>query len=274
MYIFDRIFTNLIVFVAICSSRYIKNESPFLFLQLDADGKGGFNTVDEGAIRGLHRNKHYYEHRIPKKKKKSPSQDDEDAPAYDVVKLQFVSKWLEDPQILTSTKICCDPSRPYGLVPVSGGMAYNTWPGFEAAKLPAVPESMEQEAMERFYDHILKCVQDGEVAVYLMNYFANIFQRPWAKTKVAILLQGVEGCGKGTIFDTIRAVMGDTVSFQTGNPTQHLFSRFSTGFKNKAFVQVPPPCLLTHYSHALAKKPLFLIHLHHADCRGKGRACF
>jgi len=72
----------------------------------------------------------------------------------------------------------------------------------------------------------------------VMDYFDNIFQRPWAKTQVAILLQGVEGCGKGTIFDTIRAVMGDGVSYQTGKPNQDLFSRFSVGFKNKVFVQI------------------------------------
>lgn len=223
----------------------MKNICPFFFMQLDpsVDGQGGFNIVEENAVRGIHRNVYYYEHRLPKKRKRScPSTEDNDntpLDQYEVVKLPFVTKWLQDPKILTIAKICCDPSRPHGLLPIAqDSVAYNTWPGFKAARLPPVPESVEQEAMARFYAHVLKCVQEEAVALYMMDYFANIFQRPYAKTKVAILLQGVQGCGKGAIFDTIRAVMGEMVAFQTGDPAQDLFSRFSTGFKNKVLVQV------------------------------------
>lgn len=243
--------TNLIVFVT--THRYIKIRNPTFFLQLNADGKGGFNATNRESIKVDYENKYYYEHRLQKKKKNS--EDSEDATVYETIQLPFVVKWFKDREILTSQRVCCDPARPMGLVPVSDGMAYNAWPSFKAAKLPSVPKSVEKEAMTRFYGHVIKCVRDEVVATYMMDYFANIFQRPWAKTQVAILLQGVEGCGKGTIFDTIRAVMGDGVSYQTGKPNQDLFSRFSVGFKNKVFVQVRPPTL----THSLMYLPQALV---------------
>jgi hypothetical protein len=255
--------------VFVTTHRYIKIRKPTFFLQLKADGKGGFNTTNRETIKVDYENTYYYEHRLQKKKKKN-SEDSEDETVYETIQLPFVVKWFKDREILTSQHICCDPARPMGLIPVSDGMAYNAWPGFKAATLPSVPKSVQEEAMTRFYSHVIKCVRDEVVATYIMDYFASIFQRQWAKTKVGLLLQGVEGCGKGTIFDQIRAVMGDGVSYQTGKPNQDLFSRFSVGFKNKVFVQVGPPSLTLHSFMYLPQALVPNTHTWYADRRGKG----
>jgi energy-coupling factor transporter ATP-binding protein EcfA2 len=94
------------------------------------------------------------------------------------------------------------------------------------------------EAIERFAQHILDVVGNEKVLDFLLDYFASIIQHPEKKTGVVILLQGPQGCGKGTIFDTFREIIGHDASFQTAKPKAQLFGRFSNGLKNRVFVQV------------------------------------
>ena len=214
---------------------YFKNEIPFNFIQLDSVKIGKYNAISQDTIRGARRNTYYYEHREITKK-----DSDNENPEYQTTRRHFIDKWLNDPKILTTHSLCFNPSRPHGLIPTdNNSLLYNTWTGFAAEKIMPVSETVEKEAMDVFYGHVRKCMEE-KAADYIMDYIANMFQRPCSKTKVAILLQGVEGCGKGTIFDTVRKIMGDQASFQTGKPTQDLFSRFSQGFKNKVLVQVTP----------------------------------
>jgi len=118
---------------------------------LNADGKGGFNATNQETIKVDYENKYYYEHRLQKKKKNS--EDSEDATVYETIQLPFVVKWFKDREILTSQRVCCDPARPMGLVPVSDGMAYNAWPGFKAGKLPSVRPQIRGEGG---YDPLLQ----------------------------------------------------------------------------------------------------------------------
>ena len=215
--------------------KYIKNENPFIFIQLDPIKAGEYTTISKDTIKGARQNTYYYEHKEITKK-----DGDNQNPEYKTKRCSFVDEWLSDPEILTTQSLCFNPSCPPGIIPTGqNSLMYNTWNGFAAEKLVPVSETVEQEAMGVFYRHVVKCVEK-ESADYIMDYIANMFQHPCSKTGVAILLQGVQGCGKGTIFDTIRKVMGDQASFQTGKPTQDLFSRFSQGFKHKILVQVIP----------------------------------
>ena len=94
------------------------------------------------------------------------------------------------------------------------------------------------EAFKRFAQHIFDVVGDEKVRDFLLDYFASIIQHPENKTGVVILLQGPQGCGKGTIFDTFRKIVGHDASFQTAKAKAQLFGRFSNGLKNRVFVQV------------------------------------
>ena len=205
---------------------------------MDINGQGDFNVIDEGAIRGVHRNKHFYEHRLTKN---NQSKNDDDTPTYYIVKLPFVPKWLEDIDIRTSMGLCCDPARPRGFVQVVGGLMYNTWGGFYAERINQVSLSKENEAMTCFEDFTLTVVGDKPFVMYMMDYFANIIQHPESKTQVGILLQGEHGCGKSTIFNVWRAIVGKDSSTQTAKPVEDYFSRFSVGLKSKVLAQVCPP---------------------------------
>jgi len=196
-----------------------------------------FNVIDEHAIRVVHRDKHFYEHRLKENKNKQ-SENDDGTPTYKIVKILFVSRWLEDNNILTSRELCCDPTRPWGLIQAEGVPTYNTWSGFYAERLRPVPLCMEIEAMACIEDVILKVTADRPFTTYMMDYFANIIQHPESKTQVGILLQGPMGCGKSTIFNLWRAIVGKESSSVTGKPNEDYFSRFSTGLKNVVIAQI------------------------------------
>ena len=74
---------------------------------------------------------------------------------------------------------------------------------------------------------------------WILDYLANIVQRPHKKTQIAILLYGMQGVGKGIIFEFFRKyVLGEKITFNTSNPGRDLFDKFGNGFVNKIFVQV------------------------------------
>jgi len=72
------------------------------------------------------------------------------------------------------------------------------------------------------------------------QWVAHILQHPEKKTGVCVLLQGSQGCGKGTIFDPIREIVGHDATFQCSGPKakDQLFGKFSVGLKNTVFVQI------------------------------------
>ena len=241
--------------------KYIKNEDPFMFIRIGSAKAKECNTVPKDTVKEARQITYYDSHKSSKAKGYSTVSKDTvksarqntyyfshklitdkggggENPEYETKRCSFVDVWLNDPEILTTQSLCFNPSHPPGLIPAdNNSFMYNTWTGFAAEKFNPVSETVEQEAMRVYYGHVVKCV-GKEVADYIMDYIANMFQYPCSKTGVAILLQGLQGCGKGTIFDTIRKVMGDQASKQTGNPTQDLFSRFSDGLKHRVLVQV------------------------------------
>ena len=57
---------------------------------------------------------------------------------------------------------------------------------------------------------------DEEVYEYILNWFAQVLQKPCQKTKTCLVLKSIEGTGKGIFIDMIGKIMGnDTYLFCT-----------------------------------------------------------
>jgi hypothetical protein len=69
---------------------------------------------------------------------------------------------------------------------------------------------------------------------YLMDWTAHMFQCPALMAQVAVLLQGVEGCGKGTFAEAIRTIMGQHAIY-ISNPA-HLTGHFNEHLRDTVFV--------------------------------------
>jgi hypothetical protein len=63
---------------------------------------------------------------------------------------------------------------------------------------------------EKFYDHIwsVVCRHNKEHYDYLMNWMARLVQHPELKCRVAVVLQGLKGSGKGTLVQPLLRIFG------------------------------------------------------------------
>jgi len=152
----------------------------------------------------------------------------------DIVEQLFIRKWILDKNKKFVEKIDIDPR---GTEPD----VYNLWRDFTASELPPVPDEHVLELIQPITRHFDDVVTSGVSAhtQFIHDYLANIIQRPWQKTQVALSLYGSQGCGKGIVFEFFRLkVLGTHCSYQTSKPENDLFGRFANGAVNRVCVQV------------------------------------
>ena len=150
-------------------------------------------------------------------------------------KVLFINRWMGDVRIREVTRIVCDPKN-------AEPNAYNMWNGFVAERLPPVASAAEVEALVApIVHHIGRVMTDDDAGHtgWVLDYLANILQRPHQKTQVAISFFGKQGCGKGILFDFFRTkILGTNCSKQTSNPLADLFGGFASGLVNSVMVQI------------------------------------
>lgn len=153
----------------------------------------------------------------------------------DIVKMPFITMWLKDPNKRMVEKIVVDPTKTMQGV-------YNMWKGFDAEKLPPIQDNTTVlELIKPITKHVNDVITEGNVAhtEFIHHYLANMLQRPWQKSQVAISLYGAQGCGKGIIFEFFRQkILGTHCSFQTSKPENDLFGRFANGAVNRVCIQI------------------------------------
>ena len=139
--------------------------------------------------------------------------------------MSFISAWFDDIDKRVVDRIVMDPTNKIKSV-------YNMWRGFAAEKLPPVETECIDELIKPMIRHINDVITGGvkEHTDWILDYLANIIQRPANKTQVAISLYGLQRCGKGIIFEFFRhKVLGKHCSYQTPKPERDLFGRFANG---------------------------------------------
>jgi hypothetical protein len=79
---------------------------------------------------------------------------------------------------------------------------YNLWRGFALQPSPG--------ECKRYLDHLrgIVCRDDGARYEYLLNWMARTVQRPGETGQTAIVMRGVQGCGKGTAIEEFGLVFG------------------------------------------------------------------
>lgn len=98
-----------------------------------------------------------------------------------------------------------DPSSPNEIITVSGGRVFvNTY----VRSYPQADPAGQADAEEQFMGHLYNLLEEKEHARTLMDFLAYMVQHPGKKIRWAVLLQGVDGCGKGFIADTMAVVLG------------------------------------------------------------------
>jgi hypothetical protein len=160
----------------------------------------------------------------------------EGKPGFDLISLSAFNHWLENRFLETSsTKIPLakhwlrhpDRRQYEGLVFLPGRKEpryYNLWRGFSVQP--------RLGSCQLFLDHLFYNVCQGEVALYLwiVGWFADLFQNPGNKCGTSVVIRGKMGTGKTIVGKIIGSLLGDhyvVVSdprYVTGRFNSHLVS--------------------------------------------------
>ena len=165
---------------------------------------------------------------------------------------RFFNAWTDDPTSRTYNAIVCDPSKDSV---DTGPEDLNVWPGFVASLIAEISDldavkDLVQPIVLHIRDVIVNGVEDH--AEWLLDWMANIVQRPEQKTQVPVVISGKQGVGKGIIFDFFREfVLGFAVTTQVQNASQDLFSRFANKHVNKVLLQMDEGDGLSKYADHL-----------------------
>ena len=200
--------------------RCFKVLSPFAYAHLIDDQTKEPDLYTPIALKQLYANLYYFER---------------DGQTQEWRKQLFVPRWMGDVRIKQVKRIVVDP------VVADDGANYNMWPGFAAAGLPTVQEADVADLIEPIVRHIYDVYANGhgETTEFLLDYFANLVQRPDRPSHVALSLWGRSGVGKGMPLTFMREkVLGKAVTYQTANPENDLLGRFQNGCVNRVLVQV------------------------------------
>jgi hypothetical protein len=143
--------------------------------------------------------------------------------------LPFLTKWYRDDQPRGYEKVDCIP--PGVAVPPK---TFNTWPGFRAETLPAVPDDQVEELVRPVIGHLrnVMCKTEEEVQFFLA-WKAHQVQKPADKSEVGIILSGPQGAGKSIeSLWYVESVLGKSVAMQTAE-VQSILGPHSTSLQNK-----------------------------------------
>lgn len=178
-----------------------------------------------------------------------PSGDDENEP---FEKKLFITRWLKEEDMRQCEEVVCDPTSLPGL-----GDNFNIWQEFAVKAIPQNTHFTLEERIEmnkpqlrHIYDVYANEVQYD--ADFFVDWMARILQQPQNPTRVAISLYGLQGVGKGIIFEWFRVhVLGLHCSFQTSKPERDLMGTFANGMVGKVLVQVDEVKSLHEFSDKL-----------------------
>jgi len=144
--------------------------------------------------------------------------------------MNFSTSWLKDPERKTYRKIDCFPTK--RLCPEN---VFNSWVDYEMECVEKYNEN--PEALKDFlYLLYLLAGKNKEHALYLEKWIAHIIKFPHLKTEICIVLQSVEGVGKGYLIQMLRKMLGSTKVFETTNPEKEVWGTFNSGVDGSVIV--------------------------------------
>ena len=197
---------------------YWKCANPVGYVRVD-DKTGEICILSQNKMRDLLCDKYYHQ----------PSQTSR------IEGVPLGARWIADDKKRRYARIVVDPTMRHDPT------EYNMWHGFAAEKLPPVPHDEIADLVKPLLNHVFEVLASGQEKEfnYIVDWMSFLVQKPERRTQTLLLFYGMQGTGKGLIWDFLREkVLGQHVCTQTANAKQDLFDRFSNGFLHKRLVQL------------------------------------
>lgn len=144
--------------------------------------------------------------------------------AYEGERMKTLSlHWLEDGRRRQYEGVVFCPQQD------AGPRWYNLWQGFT---VKPVEGPANHPSLDAFLDHALNNVCSGNAKEFnwLMGFFAHLIQKPWEKPLVAVVMQGLKGCGKNALVERVGALVGQHSLLASND--RYLMSNFNSHMEN------------------------------------------
>lgn len=155
---------------------------------------------------------------------------------------QFIMRWITDDQQKKFHEMVQDLTLPFGPNTIQEERVFNMFPGFRAANLtPVEDRDLEQQLVEPIVRHINTWITGKHAGrtKWVLDWLANILQRPLEKHKTGVVVNGESCYAKGILPIFFReCVVGAETSFRTSTLRKHVFARFAVGVKMVVFLQL------------------------------------
>lgn len=167
----------------------------------------------------------------------------------------FVKRWFVDPQMKEYNRIVFLPKMeaPDG--------CFNIWRGFQ---------NQPKEGDYSAFQTVLRLLSSGDQKVfdYIENYVAHIIQKPFVKTKVAIVISGEEGIGKDSYWDGVGRIFGEYF-FNTSTPENNVFAKFNSAIARILLIKFEEANFQTNKSNADQLKRIITCEKENIEKKGK-----
>ena len=107
---------------------------------------------------------------------------------------------------------------------------YNTFDGYYSEKQPSI-KNYEHSFFWKHYKDVV-CNGDNKTFDYINKWIANIIQHPLKKSNTAMVLKGIQGCGKDTFTKFFQKLIGKDYYINTDSPDL-IFGKFNGNIENK-----------------------------------------
>ena len=195
---------------------HFKILNPIVYVQVQDDK---MIIKKKSEFKDTYENLFYYEEEFDEGKKSK------------IVKKDFISKWMKDPEIKTYDK--------WDFMPMCVDMpnVYNTFRGWEASFIP----KDEQKSINIFdtlvYKHIQNiCGNLDDVTRYFNLFISRKLRNPSNLTNTAMVIKSIEGCGKDTLLDWIGHKIIGSKMYANESNIDLFFGHFNSQIENKVLV--------------------------------------
>lgn len=157
-------------------------------------------------------------------------------------KERFLNVWLGDATIRKYETIEFTPPPL-----ISPPETFNMWRGFAIER-----KDIESSGnIQPFLDHLSILVNHDEKGLdYTLKWFADLVQSPGLLNGIALVFKSSQGAGKNLFLEFFHAILGKELYYETANPVQDLWGRFSLGRKNRLLINIDETSGKDTYPHA------------------------